>query len=707
MMEDAQQHFPGLTNRDVEKRLEAIFSNTEWMFGIKNDIPGPNLKPIIEHLHGGLHEMLDIAYDALEQIGYTKEEVDGQHLLRYENASSGMLVAGLKNPEDLLDEKLIDMGNSKGAVVTRTQFHALQEKQYQPHLVDTEQAKYKPITLSSITLPYHENQKHANQLNRESLIDAHDLLGNNPFAMSDYRLDLIGKFEERYDLPKIQPGIKPQRWENTDKLHVAFLHAGDKQPKGTKALKERLTSSMSDMLDIVRMPTQEELLADGTINYLDGADLVFMMPSKDASDLDNARLLHAATVDIQTRPEDKEKILVVMNPKKDGKGVFDPALEVIRHNFNNGLKYGQAEIRHLVEFDPKELSQLEQIDALFRKIEAITIEAAERKKHLFAAKYEKPKSKQQTLKPIPQDKFTVFVAGGAANEYPAYKEPANRFGRFIEKMGWVLVTGAGEREGPMGAVHSGFLESYLNGLFDNNKLFCNNKYAEILTEHIHDSVDKLIRVKNLQGKYADSYRRDIEDAAFTNINAEYLLVHAPEVLKEMIEPSSEFMRDVLPSLKRERRMFGYSMDYLLKTEGSGEPPFGMNYQEAGNMQRRMHEMTKAAVHVYFPGSQGTTQELLESVHLNIEALEHGEQPKDIIVFNPRSYLGTHIFDVDLAYINESLLAKGLTQKDIHLQVVDRIDALESKVKASYKSWQNDKKQPDRVAGINQGARISL
>lgn len=121
------------------------------------------------------------------------------------------------------------------------------------------------------------------------------------------------------------------------------------------------------------------------------------------------------------------------------------------------------------------------------------------------------------------------------------------------------------------------------------------------------------------------------------------------------------------------------------------------------MQRRMHEMTKAAVHVYFPGSHGTTQELLESVHLNIMALEAGEKPKDIIIFNPAGYNEAPIFDVDLEYIDKILSAKGYDRKAIHLQTASRIADVEEKVKSCRDVWKPLATQPS----VDNGWHMSI
>ena len=256
---------------------------------------------------------------------------------------------------------------------------------------------------------------------------------------------------------------------------------------------------------------------------------------------------------------------------------------------------------------------------------------------------------------------------------------------------FTLVTGAGAKDGPMGAVHSGFVEAYLLDSLQPRRKTVHGKVGLKPEDRafLETSVDKLIAgilaERRLIGKDAERFRSTIRRAVFEQPDAHLLGVHAPQILAKLLSPHPKSHRyEILGSLLESERMIGYSMPALLISEGSGKPPPGMVYQHAGNMLRRMFEMTKAMTHVYLAGGQGTKQELIESCLLSLSRIEKGETPLQILILNQPVYNGMRLYDETMRLLEAHLHIhhSGMKLADVGIVVCHTVDELTRRLRNS-------------------------
>ena len=262
------------------------------------------------------------------------------------------------------------------------------------------------------------------------------------------------------------------------------------------------------------------------------------------------------------------------------------------------------------------------------------------------------------------------------------------------------MTGAGQKDGPMGAVHSGFVEAFLL-----NNLHSKDAGGALKPEDVdimHEVVTNLAvqntTNRNLRSEDGKRHRQAIVNAVFETPNAEFLGHEAPEVLDKLLQPRKKSRTyKVIGSLKEAGRMVGYSMPPLLISEGSGYWPLGMQGFNAGNMQRRMHEMLHSASHVFLAGGQGTDQELVESVKVAIKMdkirKEQGLPPKPIYLLDQRAYKDgvynkrSTVFLPALEVIDKELKSAGLSREDIGLKIYSNMRHLEKDLKEyATKHW---------------------
>ena len=720
---DSAEHadlFEGLTLRETIDRLYSMWQDTDWLFNIEDgdSFPGPNLKPVMEHLHGGFREFVDTIYESMEaamledihrhgaemeqELAMVQEKVAQERTICFRNKCTAMFVEADPNPKEHLHDSEIISGNNTGQLLSRSEFEALLRQKFSGEVHRRANDKADMFYLSSVVVP--DGQRLSDKT-REDLLHEGGYFSRSreERRADDYRLDMMDRLAEKYAMKRITRSELSKKWENPHPLKVAFLYVDEQN--GTEHeqlhfLEERL--AMEPGIEIVSVPTKQEMLEDPNQCAMDGADLVFQIPGH-GTDLDNARALLAVTTDKQTRPGNKENTLAVINPN----GRFDNALAMLRMNNLKGLKNGQPELDSVLDCgDSRHFSDKER-DELYDRVQYIAAEAQLKKQAKLTGDSNCLLDPLQVkaLEPLPQDEFTVFVAGGAANDAPLFKEPSNRLGRYLHDQEWVLVSGAGQKDGPMGAVHSGFVEAWLRHQLQDPKK------KEIIETTVNHYISNHVRRKDLTGKYANDYRDSIYNAAIDAPDAAMLGVHAKGLLNELLnpEPGSEIYGRI-GSLEEEGRMWGYSMEYLLASEGSGKPPPGAYYQEAGNMQRRMHEMTQAAAHVYMAGGQGTIQELMESVVAQVARQERGEPVQDVIVFNQESYNGGQVYEQVLTSIDIYLKHHGLTREEVGLHEVHSSEALEAELRQSCLRWQKIREQggrtdPDSCVGIPESRSV--
>ncbi len=689
--------FPNMSSNEILDYLANVEVNNVWMTKLDEDkvLPGPNYKPIYEALPGGVREFFDLMHDAMESVMRDQEPdsraVGARSLLRFRNHCSLMLVEPHERPQEhILMEDIIE-GESKGRVATRDEVESLVQ-----YRITSPKAKHKLGRLFTSDFIIPANQKNNTDYTQRRLVESKGLLDSDGKQVAGYyRLNAISQLEERYSLPRAKrekagEWIYEARGNNPDSLDILVLYSGQGHSPQSAAFEKKL---QQEGFSTLQMPNEKELLTNPDTRLMANADVVFMMPGEGATDIENSQLILGATVDKQVMPSAKQKTLVVLNPaNKKGEGEFDGALKIIRHKKYTGLKNGISEINHIVEYDPKEYAGQEGTNHLFDEVKRLLEKESERKKHRLTGVEPIQAIRHiaaENIPPVALDNFTVFVAGGAANEYPGFKAPSNQLGRYIHDEGWTLVTGAGQKDGPMGAVHSGFVEAYLaKNLHPKAKGgILKPKDVTTMAEVVSALAIQNTTNRNLRGDDGKRHRRAILNAVFDTPNAEFLGHEAPEVLEKLLQPRKRSRTyEVIGSLKERGRMVGYSMPPLLISEGSGYWPLGMQGFNAGNMQRRMHEMLQSAAHVFLAGGQGTDQELIDSVRVALEMnaarTKQGLPPKPIYLLDQRAYKDgvyrkrSTVFLPALEVIDRELKSANLTREELGIRSYTNMRTLE-------------------------------
>ncbi len=671
--------FSGMDADAVDNYLYNMFQNNHWMIevGGENSLPGPNFKPIFEALHGGLREIYDVMYLALQQIATSPSErqsVFERRRIRFLNHCSMMLVPPSANPKQHLTAFDIVTGENKGWLKSHKEMENLFARRSNPKIIAHQAGEF---FNGDMLIP--DGQTHTSNMSQQNLIDEGMLWTKNAKRAHYYRLAAVGFLKEKYDIPIAPRYAYDARVSNLSPLSVMVLYSGQTQPLLATHTEQLLRDLGYDVTD---MPAPDVLLKKPNTRLMQKVDVVLIIASPHATNIDNAQLLLGATVDKQVMPSAKEKTIIVVNSRNSDKhGAFDVALKMIRHAKISGLKNGLSEVSHIVEIGLIPEQEAMAANRLMAKLDELFKVEDARKRHRLTDVVPIQAEKHQpekTVPPIPLEQFSVFVAGGAANEYPLFKAPANQLGRFIYLQNWVLVTGAGQKEGPMGAIHSGFVEAFLGDVLNNKERF---KPKDIKTIHdvLSSKLTDIIHQKGLRGEMAIRYFNEVMQAIYHNPDAEYLAHHAPELLERLLQPrEGTRMIGALGSLKQQKRMIGYSMPPLLISEGSGKWPLGMNGYNSGNMQRRMDEMLASAAHVFLTGGQGTYQEVIESVKLALvqrhSRASFGLAPKPICLLDQPVYkdgiyseYGT-VFRPVIEVITDQLAQNELVQSDIGLTV---------------------------------------
>lgn len=705
--------FPSMSNSEILDYLANVEVNNIWMTKLDENetLPGPNYKPIYEALPGGVREFFDIMHDAMEAIMRDQEpdsrSTGARTLLRFRNHCSMMLVEPYERPQEHLTIEDVIEGENKGKVATRDEVDSLVK-----YRTASSKPKHKLGRLFTSDFLIPDNQKNNTDYTQRKLVEGRGLLESEGREVASYyRLNAIAAMEEQYGLPRASyegdgEWSYQARISNKEVLNIMLLNSGDGPSDLLDAFGARLETQGYQLHP---MPTLAALLKDPNMRLMQGVDVVFILPGDKVADLRNAQLMLGATVDKQVMPSAKQKTLIVLNPTtKSGKGIFDGALKILRHKKYAGLKNGISEINHVLDFHlTKKDSAQERATFLYEELSDLLHHLAEHKKHRLTGvqPIEPPKHMAADKIPaIPMDKFTVFVAGGAANEYPGFKAPANQIGRYIHDNGWILVTGAGQKDGPMGAVHSGYVEAYLTKILSPKAEggFLKKKELETLREVIHHLAIQNTTNRNLRGEDGKMHRQAIFNAVFEAPNAEYLGHEAPQILEKLLQAEKRSRTyKIIGSLKEQGGMIGYSMPPLLISEGSGKWPLGMQGYNAGNMQRRMYEMLKSSAHVFIAGGQGTDQELIESVKLAIDShgIRHaqGLAPKPIYLLDQRAYKDgvynkrSTVFLPALELIDRQLKLAGLTREHIGLKTYTNMRLLEDDLQRhAVKRWKYKK-----------------
>ncbi|MDG1287646.1 MAG: hypothetical protein P8P30_08820 [Rickettsiales bacterium] len=666
--------------------------NYERLFrGFEDDatgFPGPDLKLIVETLKGGIFELVEIIH-----MGQNKAKLD---YLRYQNETSVALVDPSQNEvSDTFayeaegrfttpaqwQNTLLTRHNDPGTSVTYDDLFYLRDKSGELALDEKGMAK-----------------------NRAAMILDDSLFDPTNDAI-DYRMKNVEAMGFTLG--------KDNKYINPSPLQVGYLH-GDlfhgAEPKKTPQSVPKINN-----IPLVRLPTYDELLKNPNLKPIAAVNSVILRPSTvnqkkiDRLAIDKiyqesqanefagvediqkgfeqrAEEIQSEIFEEKRRPlEDNVQILMLVvvsrliHPESKNTGIiidnrdnhFDPALRLFDETYWNGLAQGTSPIK-VAETD-EELREYQQ-------------EAAERFKHTLGESingsteypYDDISQDEVLGFQLPKDRFSVFIGGGAFNNSPSYTRRTGNIAQYIASNDWTLVTGGGQLDGPMGAAHAGFLEYYLS----------RDKLEAILEDDFLNAEEKEELQKYIITRTAPILEGD--EVPFESVNIEKMLKENEDLLYKIADNDKYVPKD---------RFFAFSMEFLIKQEGSGKPAAGSregeNYFESGNIIRRMHAMLKANTHVYAPGAHGTAQELIQSLIMNRVEKDESKR-KDIIIYNKQdSTTGKGVFD---HVINELNLLDPAVQRERKVVIVDRYDDLRKAVEESQERWeQRDKDKPNEMA----------
>ncbi len=661
--------------------------NYERLFrGFDNNVtgfPGPDLKLIVEALSGGIFELVKIIH-----LGQEKAGLD---YLRYQNETSVALVDTKKSAVSSTYST-----EAEGQFTTPSQWNnTLAEQRKNPGMSVTYDNMFLPRTKDGALVSDVKN----NFKTRAQMIKDQTLFQPDS-PINDYRTQNIQNIGF--------PVGTQNKFLNPIPMQVGYLH-GDlfhgKTPKKNPKLIPKVNNT-----GLVRLPTIDEMLLNPNLEALASVNCAILRPStvnhkkinrltKDkayqlqqatkfdgVNDLTNeysvaAETLQSEIFEEQRLPlENNVQILLLaavsklIHPRSKNTGIivdnrdghFDAALKLFDETYWNGLAQGTSPI---------------QIAETNKQLFALQQEAAERFKFalndssLNMAYNPEPELKNDKILnfELPQDRFSVFVGGGAFNNSPSYTRQTGNISQYIASNDWTLVTGGGQLEGPMGAAHAGFLEYYLS----------RDKLEKILKDDCLSDSEK----DTLQSYIITREAPILEDdtVPFKAVNVEKMLKENEELLYKIADNDAYVPKD---------RFFAFSMEYLIKQEGAGKPPAGTredeNYFESGNIIRRMHAMLKAKTHVYAPGAHGTAQELIQSLIQN-RAEKDINKRKDIIIYNKIDETTNRgVFDHVIDQLN---LNDPAVRHNRKVTIVTRYEDLQSAIENSQKQWEEKHSLP--------------
>lgn len=421
---ETERRFIDTIVRDLKPKLR---QQDYWLLAKLHDkgFPGPNLKPIQEHLQGGFNELMNMIYDAAGEMKLQK--------LRYENTASISIASSR------LNKYFIKSFVNEGTMLTR--------QEYEDRLLRSRSGE--AINSDFVHVPDGQPANHAltmEQLIKDGLYttSSRTLPGNNTRRdVTEYLQGLIGK-------------RATTELEKSHKVHVAFVTP---EPRGNTASAVSVSEAIPKGYALAELPSHEELLNFRRAKAFDAADVLVLMPSPiQAKDNHlypdrNLGLVLDHVVTAETDPESMAVPIILYNKS----GLFDGALKLMTDAFAQGRLMGDTPF--LVATDDAQLrAHLEEIKQLKQRAPVI------RKRSMTDAVSGYKDRLPETVKP--DGVFSVFVGGGHNNNSRRDLEDAHDFGYFCAQKDWRIVSGAGSIEGSMGAIHTGFIQYHLDSLKD-------------------------------------------------------------------------------------------------------------------------------------------------------------------------------------------------------------------------------------------------
>lgn len=566
--------------RSVEAQVKEFVRPEEdaWLFNhIEESFPGPNLKPFMEHLPGGFPQLMEIIYHAAEEAGleelrycnsfhYAFGKVDEDRIYTFNRDSGGKLIS-----HEAFEQLKQNVGPGEQFDVDRLQIPDGQSGGQEKTLFELGEGRYRE---HSSTLAYQDGRRN----------------------MAEWLQAGIGS---RQTLAK----------EREEPLHIAYVSASSLETgeaaSGLEAISAQLGGRFSH--DVIALPTNEHLRFHPHAHMLNGADIVVLRPEEVERTgeglLYDPNLLLLDHVAVTTETEPLSMTTPVILDNRDGG--FNHALDIIRDAYVRGRYNGL--IPFTVATDDQQL-------------ETLLETAGQQMQRARIAGYSEDERQKEETRPVPLPPNdgvpAVFVGGGHNNNNAEDRKEAQSLGYMLAASGFRIVTGGGQIDGSMGAVHTGFIQYHL--------------------EQLMASPEKMAALSEEMQEALQEYRIQRPDGSFS-LDAERLIDEEPKKVESLAD---------LEHIPR-NMFFGYSTQALIDLESpSGTQTVAAVFEDTGNRVRRIEGTLSPDAKVILPGGIGTDEEFMHTIRQHIDevalqrkasndeaAIAPGQPRSRLIVYN--------------------------------------------------------------------------
>ncbi len=583
-------------NSVKEQLKERIRAEDDWIYNHvddatapdKNSFPGPNLKPFQEHLEGGFNELMDIIYNAAEAAGLDE--------LRY----TSHVNIGFGWDDKAYFKEFV----AHGTIIDRDTFERTRD----------ELALGKSLDSNYIHIPDGQDIDPPKTLAE---------LGDERFIAHSEHVPF--EYSRRMVAEWLQNGIgaKPVM-EEKDKadVNIAYVSASLFEQGANIDISQEMQLLNADNYHFVDIPSMDTLRHYPNEKVVNGADMLILRPEpmKDINGLTfdpNLFTAYNMIVNVLVDPQSMTTPIILDNRS----GNFDNMLEILRDGFKSG--------RFIGEFPVMVANTDEQLQSVVSEQAAI----------LESSKF----ITKEVIKLVPNDDIVnVFVAGGHNNNSRQDLQEAHDLGYSLAEQGMRIVTGGGQIDGSMGAVHTGFIQYHLDQL------------------QKPDAMTTLtIQAPELRGQLQDY----IKDGHY---DAEELITEQPDLLEHLAN---------LQFIPREM-FYAYSTQALIEMESpNNQVPPAVTYQDTVNRVLRLDALKAADAVAVMPGGYGTDEEVLELFRSEIiprlEATAAGNEVEDyqkkLILYNRNGQIDG--FLQALGLVDEDMLPKQALLELINVDIV--------------------------------------
>ena len=554
-----------------------------------NSFPGPNLKPFQEHLEGGFKELMDIIYNAADAAGLDE--------LRYQSHVN----IGFGWDDKAFFKEFI----AHGTLLDRDTFERTRD-----------------------TLPYGKSL----DSNYIHIPDGQDIevpktlaeLGDERFVAHSEHVPF--DYSRRMVTEWLQDGIGTkvhrEQGERAD-VNIAYISASVFEQGEASQTQDVLRVLNDDNYHFVNVPSMDVLRQYPNEKIVNGADMLILRPEP-MQDIQgftfdpNLFTAYNMIVNVLVDPQSMTTPIILDNRSSD----FDNMLEILRDGFTSG--------RFIGEFPVMVANTDEQLQAIVSEQAAI----------LESSKF----ITKEVIKLVPNDKvLNVFVAGGHNNNSKRDLEEAHDLGYMLAQQNMRIVTGGGQIDGSMGAVHTGFIQYHLDQLQKPE----NAATLVLQMPELKDTLQDYMQ----QGRY----------------NAEALITQQPDMLEQLAN---------LHFIPRDM-FYAYSTQALIEMESpNNQVPPAVTYQDTVNRVLRLDALKSADAVAVMPGGYGTDEEVLDMFRSEIiprlQAVSAGEMVDDyhkkLIIYNRNGQIDGFLRALHL--VDEQMEPKEALLELINVDIVN-------------------------------------